>query len=73
MKAVVWIIVVLLLVALWVGVRAHQNRNSSGAHADPKVYFGLRNMMLRGSRAKVLQYDIVADLHLTADFKGDRA
>jgi hypothetical protein len=25
------------------------------------------------ARAKVLQYDIVADLHLTADFKGDRA
>jgi len=52
MKELLFIIIALLLVALSFGVRAHQNRDSSGKPADPKVYVDLRNMMLHGSRAK---------------------
>jgi hypothetical protein len=53
MKATTWIIVVLsLLVMIWLAVRANQNPNRSVAHVDPSIYFGLRNMMLQGSRAK---------------------
>jgi hypothetical protein len=52
MKIAAWVVVILLLVALWLGVRARQNRNSPTTPPDPKVYLGLRNLMLEGSRAK---------------------
>src|SRR5215472_3411031 len=52
MKALLFIVVTLLLVALSFTVHAHQNRDSSGTSADPKVYVDLRNMVLQGSRAK---------------------
>lgn len=52
MKALPFIVVLLLLVSVAFGVRAYQNRDSSDRRADPKVYLGLRNMMLQGSRAK---------------------
>jgi len=52
MKALPLILVLLVLVALSFGVRAYQSRHPSGRQADPKVYLGLRNMMLQGSRAK---------------------
>jgi hypothetical protein len=40
-----------LLIVLWMAVRTRQSRHS-GAHADPQVYFGLRDLMLKGSREK---------------------
>jgi hypothetical protein len=63
MKLAGWVIVPILLGVLWLRVRARQNRSlpaseqkSSGSGpADKKVkkvYVGLRNLMLQGSRAK---------------------
>jgi hypothetical protein len=52
MKLVLPIVGVLLLVVLWVSLRARQRHRSPAARADPNAYIGLRNMALQGSRAK---------------------
>jgi hypothetical protein len=59
MKAVLWITVAVLLVVVWLSLRARQNRtlpnvqqSDKSQTPDPKVYVGLRDMVLQGSRAK---------------------
>jgi hypothetical protein len=59
MKAVLWITVAVLLVVVWLSLRARQNRtlpnvqqSDKSQTPDPKVYVGLRDMVLQASRAK---------------------
>lgn len=52
MRALFSIVVLLLLVAVWLGIRARQHRDSSGKRSDPKIYFASRDMVLQGSRAR---------------------
>ncbi len=42
----------LLVIVIWLGLRARQHQKPALAHADPKVYFGLRDLILHGSRSK---------------------
>jgi hypothetical protein len=51
MKFVAWILIILAAIALWLAVRTRQTRQNV-QKADPQVYFGLRDMMLHGSREK---------------------
>lgn len=52
MKVALYIFVLLLVVVISLGIRARQHRKPPVARADPKVYFGLRDMILHGSRSK---------------------
>ena len=59
MKPVWLLIIALLLVGFWFTMRLRQSRSlaanalhNSGQPPDPKIYFGLRNLILQGSRAK---------------------
>jgi hypothetical protein len=57
-------------------IGASQKRSQAHAYNPPspsRVRWVQTDSKAVAARAKVLQYDIVADLHLTADFKGDRA
>jgi hypothetical protein len=48
MKPLLWILIFVAAIAIWLAVRGHQ----SVQKADPKIYFGLREMMLHGTREK---------------------
>jgi hypothetical protein len=59
MKLAAWVTVLVLLAVLWISVRARLKSNSPNAQQsaksqrpNPEIYFGLRNLMLQGSRAK---------------------
>jgi hypothetical protein len=50
-KLLLWILIFVVAIAMWLAVRSRQSRLGT-QKADPKIYFGLRDMMLHGTREK---------------------